>query len=118
MKVYYAHPLNLYNTPQEQRDLHTLEALFGAENILNPNSPEVEAIYKSKKDDNLFNALIQQADVFAFRGTPFGKITAGVAANLKFAQDNHKIIIELPSTLGRAMSVDATREYLREVGQR
>ena len=27
MRVYYAHPLSLYDTPQETRDIATLEAL-------------------------------------------------------------------------------------------
>jgi hypothetical protein len=118
MKVYYAHPLNIYNTPQEQRDLDTLAALFGAENILNPNAPEIDALYKTNHEMKIFFDLVKTCDVLAFRPTPFGKITAGVASEIQVAKDNGKLIIELPTFIGRNMSVDATREYLAEVGQR
>lgn len=39
-KVYYAHSLHLYNTPQEKRDIELLEKL-GFE-VLNPNQPEIQ----------------------------------------------------------------------------
>lgn len=118
MKVYYAHPLNIYNTPQEQRDLDTLATLFGAENILNPNTRELDTLYKRNYDMNMFFDLVRACDVLAFRPTPFGKITAGVAAEIQVAKESGKLIIELPNFIGRNMSVEMTREYLSEVGQR
>ncbi len=118
MKVYYAHPLNLYNTKQEERDLATLAAIFGAENIINPNNDAIHALYKVNYDMTIFYNLVKSCDVIAFRGTPFGKITAGVAAEVKVAQEYGTFVIELPAFVGRAMSVDQTREYLKEIGQR
>jgi len=37
-KIYYAHPLNIYNTAQEKRNIATLESL-GFE-VVNPNCAE------------------------------------------------------------------------------
>jgi hypothetical protein len=130
MKVYYAHFMGIYNTPQEQRDIKTLEAL-GLE-VLNPNIPETQKEvdinlerYKHSKDsymimfDNVFFSKVRACEVFAFRALPDGRIPGGVFMELKEAQKEGKIIIELPcGTYSRGMNGDETREYLRDIGQR
>lgn len=132
---YYAHCMSLYNTPQEQRDVETLRGL-GLE-VVNPNDPEIEARARSMKDGyaespsgqysdgsayvmyELFKPLAQKHDVLAFRSLPDGTIPAGVAKEIQWAIEAGKTIIELPSGLSRrTLSLEATREYLREVGQR
>ena len=44
MKVYYAHSMGLYNSPQEARDIETLENL--KLEVLNPNSVEISIRFK------------------------------------------------------------------------
>jgi len=129
MKAYYAHFMGIYNTPQEKRDITTLEALGLV--VINPNNPEVQKQCKEqfsnasnnveylKAFDSIFNPIIDQCEVFAFKALPDGRIPGGVAKELAYAQKNKKIIIELPSgMLARSMDGDSTREYLRDIGQR
>jgi hypothetical protein len=124
LKVYYAHFMGIYNTPQEERDVKTLEAL-GLE-VLNPNTPEVSAEFAAEKTgsyeakfDKVFGTKVRECEVFAFKALPDGRIPGGIAMELKYATAAGKIIIELPSgTYARMMGRDDTREYLRDIGQR
>lgn|SRR6187402_1262117 len=131
MKVYYAHFMGIYNTPQELRDIETLTKL-GLE-VINPNIPEVQAEVEKFKVtfgptynqnymvmfEEVFFKRIRDCEVFAFRGLPDGRIPGGVAMELKVAQDEDKIIIELPcGTHSRKMDADSTKEYLRDIGER
>lgn len=123
MKVYYAHCLSLYNTPQEKRDLMAIERL--GMQVLNPNSPEVDeaiaALQVSNPDavvlDVIFQPLVESCDVLVFRALPDGRI--GVAKEIAWAQAAGIPVVEFPSgVLRRSIDVEETREYLREVGQR
>jgi hypothetical protein len=135
MRIYYAHCLAIYGTPQEQRDLATLRTLGFV--IVNPNNPMIEARcdeYKQApvdgalrrgRDDgdavleDIFKPLVEDADAFAFRALPDGAISNGVARELAWAQAANKPVIELPSGIARrAIGLAETREYLKEVGQR
>lgn len=127
MKVYYAHFMGIYNTPQEERDIKTLEALNLE--VFNPNTPaiqdEVDDCLDTRKIDymdmfeEVFFKRVRECEVFAFRAVPDGRIPGGVAMELKVAQEEGKIIIELPcGTHSRCMGRDDTREYLRDIGQR
>lgn len=114
--VYYAHPLSLYNTPQEDRDVATLQTL-GFE-VLNPNATVHEAGYKAQGMD-YFKAIISRCQVLAFRAFADGSIPAGIVKEIAFARDLGLPVIELPSAMmRRALSVDATRETLCELGYR
>ena len=132
MKVYYAHFQGIYNTPQEERDIATLEKL-GLE-VVNPNQPEIQEEFQEElktckliqKEDPYMEAFdivffdrVRECEVFAFKALPDGRIPGGVAMELKVAQSKNKLIIELPSgTHARMMGRDDTREYLRDIGQR
>lgn len=156
LTVYYAHCIAIYSTPQENRDIETLESL--GFKVVNPNSPEVNAAcsriraeveahntnrvlctgdldpadadcygkpqHFHPKDPGAevmkyFKPLAQGCDVLAFRALPDGRIPAGVAKEIEWAAEIGIPIIELPSSLkGRQLSVELTREYLREVGTR
>lgn len=128
-KVYYAHFMGIYNTPQEKRDIATLEAL-GFE-VVNPNTPEIQkecqeklSVVQSSKEyqqvfDSIFNPLIDQCEVFAFKPLPDCRIPGGIWKEIQRAQKEDKIIIELPTGLfARAMGREDTREYLYDIGQR
>jgi hypothetical protein len=131
MKVYYAHFMGIYDTPTEQRDVETLTKL--GLTIVNPNSEEISAEYNKLKNAignqgnqaayesafEVFFKLVRECEVFAFRALPNGRIPGGVAMELKIAQENNKIVIELPcSTFSRSMGGEETREFLRDIGKR
>lgn len=114
LKCYYAHCLAIYNTLQEQRDVKLLESL--GFKVVNPNQPKYQEKYKTQ-GMFFFKKLVQSCDIIAFRSLPSGEIPAGVAAEI----DNGLSIpvIELPSGISRrTLTVNQTREYLREIGQR
>ena len=120
LKIYYAHCLAIYNTPQEKRDIETLKKL-GFE-VVNPNEKiHQENAQKIKAENpdrvmNYFYRLVGECDAIAFRALPDGAIPAGVGGEIK----NLGIpVIELPSGIKRrVLTVEQTREYLEEVGQR
>jgi len=66
-----------------------------------------------------FKRFPKECGVIAIRALPDGRIPAGIAKEIDMFKEAGRPIIELPSGLiGRVMSVEATREYLAEVGQR
>lgn len=123
-RVYYAHCLAIYNTPQEKRDIETLEAL--GFNVINPNCPEtaemVRVLKEQGRDDYMravFAPMVKDCDAVVFRGLPDGRVPAGIAGELEYASEYGRPVIELPSAvLSRTMTVAQTREYLKESGQR
>ena len=127
MKVYYAHCMAIYNTQQEVRDIAMLEAM-GFE-VLNPNCPELSQTVRGMRASgktsteimDFFMKIVASDDVDAlvFRALPDCSLSAGVAKEIKVAEECGKPVLELPSgNTRRTLSVQATREYLREIGQR
>lgn len=131
-KVYYAHFMGIYNTPQELRDIHTLQQL--GLYVVNPNSKETSSKFMNTLDekkqlafedyyeaafDEVFGNMVRECDVFAFKALPDGRIPGGVWMELEVAKAEGKTIIELPSGIhARKMGRDDTREYLCDIGQR
>ncbi len=115
MKIYYAHPLSLFNTPTEKRDVKTLESL-GLE-VVNPNHPDHQAGYEQHGME-YFRAIVAGCDAVAFRAFPEGSIGAGVHKEItEFAET--KPVIELPCGVARrGLTVEETREHLGDCGQR
>ncbi len=116
MRAYYAHPMTIYDRPQERRDLETIKAL-GYEPV-NPNASASQAGY-DREGMEYFVKLVQGCDVLVFRAFPDGKIPAGVLKEIETAGLASMIVIELPAyPWARALSVEDTRARLREGGQR
>jgi hypothetical protein len=143
-RIYYAHCVAIYDTPQEERDIATLEGL--GFNVLNPNDPQFEkqcqrirkewqnrilgifhnemAQYKEVGEaimHMVFKPLVSAAKVegVAFRALPDGRIPAGVAQELEWARQCGLPILELPAfAYDRVMSLSSTRTYLHEIGER
>ena len=114
--AYYAHPMSIYNTAQETRDLEIIKAL-GFE-VLNPNGPEHDAGYKAKGMD-YFDECTKDCTIIVFRAFPDGSIPAGVAKEIEFFRKRNLPVIELPVAVARrSLSVEATREALKECGFR
>lgn len=121
LKVYYAHCKVIYYTPQERRDIDTLKAL--GFDVINPSEPWVDkALEVIPPDERMawFEQFADECDAIAFRGLPMSdKIPSGVLKEIAWFTKRSKPVIELPSmSSARAVSLEDTRAYLREVGQR
>lgn len=125
MKVYYAHPMSIYDTKQEDRDMETLCKL--GMTPVNPNNLHTEIIcaqYRRELSaerimEEVFKPMVQQCEALAFRAFPDGSISVGVAKEIQYAQEAGLPIFELPSgLLRRSLTIDQTREVLAELGQR
>lgn len=122
MRAYYAHCQAIYGTPQEERDQETIRNL-GYEPIAFGLEIQ-EAADKAKKDGfnpmrEVFFPLVETSEVLFFRALPDGRVPAGVMGEIIEASRLNIPVLELPSGLmSREMSIEQTREYLREIGQR
>jgi len=116
--VYYAHPMYLYGKAQEDRDIEMLEQMGFI--VMNPADPDyaTEAELRGNRMQ-YFLTLVERCDGLAFRGTPEGLITCGVAEEIKTAQNLGRPVIELPSMVKRrTLNIPDTLEYLHQVGER
>lgn len=110
MRVYYAHSMAIYGSEQEGRDVDLLTRLGFS--VVNPG-------LCGSSDMEFYLQMVARCDVLAFRANPDGRIPAGVFKEVQQAQRLGFPVFELPSNLlSREMSVDQTREHLREAGQR
>lgn len=124
MKVYYAHPVSLYNTPQEKRDIALLESL-GFE-VENPNTEKHQVGYdiakaKSSNGSGMehFFKVVLACDAIAFRAFPDGKIGSGVMMEVDWALEGKLPVIELPNIVeSRKLSRTETKQYLQLLGAR
>ncbi len=118
-KIYYAHPISLYNTPQEERDLEFLKFLWPDAEVYNPNSKLDSEKYK-EYGMQWFYDRVGDCDLIVFRAFPDGKIGAGVWGEIMFGDVNCSIpIMEIPMLMeSRQLSIDDTREYIKHSGKR
>lgn len=118
-EAYYARPKSLYGSAQEARDEATIRQL-GFEPIA-LNKPEIEAAVKASAVNPMeaFRPLVQRAKALFFRPFLDGAIGAGVAKEIEWAVAAGLPVVELPHFAGRRiLTVDETRTYLSELGQR
>lgn len=154
MRIYYAHCMAIYGTPQEDRDMALLERIFPGEAVINPNTPmiskqcdamraEIEiynvhtptcpggmkcmgyAPHTHPRDASgeimtrIFQPLAKGCDLLVFRALPDGMIPSGVLKEIQWADEARIPVLELPSAMmRRELSVAATKQYLKEIGQR
>jgi hypothetical protein len=116
MKAYYAHCKAIYGTPQERRDVAQIQQL-GFE-VVNPAEAEWDALWKERGMEAKQDFAIM-CDVIIFRALPDGRIPQGVFKEIREFQLRGKPVFELPSMIvSRELSLQATRDYMAEVGQR
>lgn len=118
--AYYAHCMALYNTPQESRDIETIEKL-GFE-VINPNAEKHKNKIKGLPGTYVmqyFCDIVKECEVLFFRALPDLSISAGVATEIKTAREYGRIVIELPTLFSRkTLSIEETTNYLKEIGQK
>lgn len=84
MKIYYAHPMSWYNTEEEAHDMEFLRQHFPEDKIVNPNSPQFDALVRNALIANepvmkVFTDWIEHNDcAVAVRPFSDGHIGAGV----------------------------------------
>jgi len=115
-KAYYARPMSIYKTPQEERDKQLIRQL-GYE----PIDINKESLQRQAKEQGMsvFKPLVDSAEILFFRAFPSGDLGAGVVQEIAWANEAGIPILELPGRISRrALTVEQTREMLKESGQR
>lgn len=77
-KLYFAHPVNTYNKPIEQKALELLAREFPDYAVLNPNAPEHEKAYR-KEGMEYFARMVRSTQAMAVLPFDDGSIGAGIA---------------------------------------
>ena len=80
MKIYYAHPIGIYHTDQEKKDLKLIAELVIDCIIINPSDQKIADDFeqwkktKSKSDHDMrfFKDIIKRCDGVCFRGNTQG----------------------------------------------
>ena len=118
-KIYYAHPVSLYDSKQEERDLALLALLWPNAEIYNPNKELDQQKYKEFGFD-WFLDRVADCDMVVFRAFPDGQLGAGVWSEVVYAKNECVLpVVELPFLMeSRKLSVSDTREYLKHAGRR
>jgi len=114
-KIYYAHPLSIYDSPQEERDVAMIKYLWPDAEVYNPNSKIDNEKYKEYGFD-WFLDRVADCDLVVFRSFPDGRIDRGVWKEIEFAHSKCVIpVMEIPMLMeSRSLSVDDTRKYLKQ----
>lgn len=113
--VYYSHAKIIKNSKQEKEDIALLES-FGFE-VDNPHHPRYDEFWETEGME-FSKTLIEANEFFVFRCLPTGKISIGVAKEIKIAQSLGKPILELPYTLSeRMLTLEETLEFAKEIGR-
>jgi hypothetical protein len=116
MKAYYAHPVTLFGSKQQVKDIEMLKKA-GFE-VINPDDEEKQKGYE-REGMKYFEKLVREADVVFFRAFSDGSIGAGIANETRWAIEDNKPVFEMPRRLeSRCLSVEDTREILLESGRR
>lgn len=118
MNAYYARCMAIYGTPQEQRDWYQIEQVLKMPIIKFPRQDYINQKKNAGENvmETVFKPLVFSADILFFRGLPDGRIPAGVGQEIKWAREKGIPVLELPSSTNkRTISIEETREYLREV---
>ena len=116
--IYYAHPITIYNTPQEERDIDTITKIFPSQTIYNPSKDTKSNEGYKQNGMEYFLKIVDKCNILIFRGIPNNYIPAGVMSEINRAKQNNVLILELPSYFNRELSVEDTRVYLKESGSR
>lgn len=116
--AYYARPISVDGTKQEERDRALICSLGW---VPSPSPEEKAEILERYKAEGMeaFRPAVLKSNVLVFRAFPDGSIGAGVAKEIAWAEAAGIPVIEIPRQIGRrTLSVENTRAMLAELGQR
>lgn len=125
-RLYFAHPVTMYGTPQEALALEWLRLNLAKPpiwEVVNPNSPEHAEGYL-QRGMQYFLELCATCDECAFMAFPNGKIGHGVALEVQSFLDRDRPVCELiddpighqrDTIEGRVLSVEETRALIAEI---
>ena len=120
--LYFAHPVNVYDTDLERALLACIAERFPAYRILNPNAPEHAAGYAAKGMRHFFEDILPQCDLCVLLAFPDRQIGKGVYAEAEQLHDGCNPVWEiLPSgefltwapNPARMLTVEETRARIR-----
>jgi hypothetical protein len=109
--VYYAHPMKLYGTPWERKELAQIRKRFPRRRIVNP------ALYEGHPEKLLDTVgfclkLVERCEVIVFRRF-FGKVTAGVGREVNHALRLGKPVYEISD--GKFKPVSKPLTYISRI---
>jgi hypothetical protein len=117
-KAYYARPISVDGTKQEERDHALMRAMLFEPYPIGPAKEKALEAYRVEGME-AFRPYVLRSSALFFRAFPDGSIGAGVAKEIAWAQEAHIPVVELPrQILRRTLTVDETRAMLSELGQR
>lgn len=116
-KAYYARSIDQYDKEHDNHCIKELENL-GFE-VVDPNKFFTKEEY-DEKGMQMFFDRIKDCDVFFFKSIyQGGKITAGVFKEYCYAQELGIPAYEIPFNVSiRSLTVEGTRQYLKDKGVR
>jgi hypothetical protein len=121
-KLYFAHPINVYDTTLEQTLLMLIEERFPGYEIVNPNAPEHTEGYRAQGMSYFFQEVLPGCDACVLLAFPDGKIGKGVYNEAEKLHEICGVVWEiLPSgefktwapNLLRCLMVSETRARIR-----
>lgn len=116
--AYYARPISIDGSPQELRDHDLIRAMGYEPYPIGDEKKKVLELYKTA-GMLAFKACVEDSSLLIFRAFPDGSIGTGVAQEIEWAINDGIPVVEFPRQVARrTLSVDETREMLRELGQR
>lgn len=125
--LYFAHPINVYDTDLERALLARIAERFPGRSIRNPNTPEDDAAYKAKGMRHFIDDVLPSCDegvLLAFRD---GMIPAGVYAEAERLHDACCPVWEVlvdgtfktwAPNPARRLTVDQTRARIRDADRK
>jgi hypothetical protein len=121
IRVYFAHPMNTYNTPLEQLCLSVLQKRQPDWEILNPNTPEFQQECK-KEGMPFFKKLVDTCDVLVALPFADGALGAGVIKEAAWMKEKGgrcwvlygKELLPMEKAHSRLLTVEETRKRLKE----
>lgn len=94
--LYFAHPINVYNTPLEQKLISIISSNFPDCKIENPNQPHHQENYRTWRKEKgkgmlyYFQEVLPKLDAGIALPFPDGMLGAGVAGEINFFLEKNK----------------------------
>ena len=92
MRVFYSHPMKLYGSAAERRDIALIEKRFAGSEVVDPSSYQSEV--ETGRETEFYLGLLDTCDLLVFV-RHYGNVTEGVKPEIEHALSNGKTVYEL-----------------------